>query len=74
MLWALTAVSWRSCTDLSLNSGPLCVMCMSLLIFTLQKYVDPKSDIVIVSQDCNEGVFLVKAIPGGPFIMFTPSS
>ena len=62
------------CTDMSLNSGPLCVMYMSVLTFTSQKYIDPKNDRVILSQDRNEGVFLVKAIPGSPFVMFTPSS
>jgi len=62
------------CTDLGENSGPLYVMYMNLLMFTLQKYVDPKSDLGIVSQDRNGGVFLVKAIPGSPFVIFTPSS
>jgi hypothetical protein len=75
VLWALTTVSQRSfiCTDLSLNSGPLSVMYMSVLTFTLQKYIDPKNDIAVVSQDHNEGVFLVKIVPGSPFVMFTPS-
>lgn len=49
-------------------------MYKSLLTFTLQKYIDPKNVIVIVSQARNEGVFLVKAMPGSPFVVFTPSS
>jgi hypothetical protein len=35
---------------------------MNLLTLTLQKYVDRKNDLGIVSQDQNEGVLLVKAI------------
>ena len=76
MLWALTTVSQRLfiCTDLGKNSGPLYVMYMNLLTFTLQRYVDQKNDKGIVSQDRNEGVFPLKAVLGSPFVMFTPSS
>jgi hypothetical protein len=42
-------------------------MYMNLLTFTLQRYVDAKSDKGIVSQDRDEGVSLLKAIPGSPF-------
>jgi hypothetical protein len=66
-----------TCTELSLNLALcLCVMYLSILTFTSQKCVDPKSGTIIVSPDHNEGVFLIKAIRDSSFVTLedTPSS